>query len=407
MPHAQMLTFGLDDGPSGSVNQYLSVTGCGEVATWTSTEGEHGVAFPTAGTLTNWFIQRASGPGVGSTSVYRIRKNLANTSMTLSFTGTETYKQSLYKETVAAGDVITLVHEPSVSPTASEAWGVVEFRPTNPAESVMLGGTGDVSLGLGARYCALHAIANPASILFDVETLITDVRGGIYGVVTKLHVVLETAPTGVTASRTFEIYKNGAGTGVSLTITGAAKTGSTTGSITVNDGDRLALYATATNAPSASKAWYGIVIEPEYQNEYLMNGCASGTLPTGGAYEYNRISTGNAAWTATKLNRSRSGATWGHYAVCIGLRVSRAPDTADPASSNKAYELYLENPSAGGERAYVLDNATYAKSAAFHWGARRFNTWNVRALAFNTPASANAQWCLQMRHYENHDKGHM
>lgn len=399
MAKSQILTFGLDDSPSGSVTQYMPIHACGEVATWTSTEADTKLTFSVPGTLVGMWIQRAAGPGVGSTSQYYLRKNGSNTAMTLSFTGTETVKQAFHKVDVAVGDYFTISHVPTLSPTASEAWGMMEFRPDDPSQCVMIGSTGDVSLpGSGTRYLCLHGGANASTTAFDVSTLIINSRGGQFGNIDNFYVSLDTTP-GSSASRTFEIFKNGVGTGMSVTITGLNTTGSTTGSVAISDGDSIYIQQTSSASPALSKAQWGIAISTDWAGDYLMNGCGSGTLPTtGGSYEYNRIATGNSNWTTIKQNRSRMGAAWGHFMVGIGLKTSRAPDTLDPTSSNKAYELYIESPSSGAQRAYVLDNATQNTSPEFCWGARRFNTWNVRALAYNTPASANAQWAVQMRY---------
>lgn len=406
MPYAQLIPYGLDDGPSGSVTQYLSITGNGEVATWTATETEHTMCFPTPGALTNWSLNRSSAPGGAATSQYLIRKNYANSTFSMTFTSAMTFKENLTNLAIADGDYVSIAHIPTGSPAASEVWGTFEFRPTNPREMVMIGSTGDVSLGLAGRYLCLCACANGAATYTDVQTIITSWRANFFGTITKLRVCLEAAPVGV-ASRTFEIYLNGAGTGVTVTITGSSVTNNTTCSIDVGDGDTIALWATATNSPSSSKAWYGIVIEPEYRSEYLICGVSGSTLSTStSSYAYQRISTGNSSWGSSKPDR-RQGASWEHYVTSLGVKLSRAPNATSPGDLTKAYEVYLENSSAGGNRAFVQGSNTYNNSGQFLWGAKRWNTWNIRGLAFNTPNTVTGAWALQMAYLQNKRKVHL
>lgn len=397
MPVRQLLPFGLDDAPSGSVNQYQSITGNGEVAAWTSTENEVQMCVPTAGKFTNLYMKGSLAAGVGKSRNVILRKNGADTSLLLNFGATDTVKYSLVKESVVAGDLVSFVSVPTGSPANALYYGSIEFWPDDPNESILMGGTGDVSLGNTLRYLCPHALANGATAESDVWTVIANYRGGQYGTITKFQVALSAAPTG-TQSRTFEIRKNGAGTGITVTITGTATTGSATGSVTVSDGDYLTIGATASGSAASSKAYYGIVIEPDSVGEYLIPGVSGGSLSTTGAsYEYNFVSCGNAAWGAVKGDKAQGG-QWGHFVRSIGMKLSRSPSTV---ADTKAYELYLENPASIGLRAYVEGLATYANSGEQIVGSKGFgssNTWNTRTLGFNSPRVATAGWTMQMRY---------
>lgn len=397
MAKAQILTWGIDDAPSSSVTQYQSVTGNGEVATWTSTESEVKMAIPTAGTLTNMWGVASVGAGTSKTLQVAVRQNGTTTSLSLPFTGTTTQLSSMHRLAVADGDLVNLVSVPTSSPTVGTYYGAMEFRPDNPVESIVLGGSGDATLALSARYLCPSALANPAATYSDVYNVITEVNGGTYGFIKKLRVTLNIAPGGV-ASRTFTIYKNGATTGISTTITGTATSNYVDCDIELIDGDTYALYATASGAPTASAVYYGMVIDATDKSQYMISGVTSSGLPTSvGQYQYNRISTGNSTWTTVKADRNLMGGLYNHHIICVGLKTSRGPGLA---ASGKAYEVYVESPSAAGDRAYVFETATYAKSTMMGWGAKRFSTWNVRALGYNTPLSATGAWTIVMKYTE-------
>lgn len=403
MAQRQLLPFGLDDAPSSSVTQYMCVTGAGEVSAWTSTEAETRMCIPTAGVLTSLWMKGSAAPGAGKSNKIITRVNSANTSLELNFVDTDTLKESLYLQSVSAGDLVNFSSVPTGSPSAAKYYGAMEFRPTNPAESILLGNTGDVSLGGTLRYCCLHASANGAVTAFDVSTLISNYRGGYYGTLTKFRVALDTAPGGV-ASRTFEIYHSVSGaTGITITISGTSTSGSTTGALDLHDGEYIYIQATASGSPATAKAYFGAVIEPEVVGEYLIASCSGATLSTStSAYEYNMASTGNDAWGSAKATKA-NGSSVHHYMRSIGMALNRSPSTV---SDTRGYEIYAENPSAIGNRAFVSGLNTYANSGEFLWGARIKNTWNVRSLAFNSsggsaPRVANAIWSTQMRYLPN------
>ncbi len=397
MARGQILTWGIDDAPSSSVSQYQSITGNGEVATWSGTESEVKVCIPTDGVLTNLGGVASVAPGTGNTETIAVRKNGSTTDLKLDFAGSTTQLVNLYKLDVADGDLVNLISVPVSSPTVGNYYGSVEFRPNNPLYTVVLGGSGDGTLALSSRYLCPSALANPSATYSDVYNVVVEPDGGIYGYIKKLRVTLDIAPSGV-ASRTFTIYRDGSTTGVSVTITGTATSNYVDCDIQLDDGQTYAIYATASGAPAASSVYYGMVIEPEDKFVYSISGVSNSSLPTStGQYQYNRMSTGNSTWTTTKTNRNLMGGIYNHFIYCLGMKTSRGPGTA---GSNKSYELFIENPSAGGQSLSVFETATYAKSSRMAWGARRWNTWNQRALGYNTPLSASGTWTALVKYTE-------
>lgn len=396
MAHVQLIPWGLDDAPSSSVTQYQSLGGNGEVATWTNTEAEVKLCIPTAGVLTNWWAKGSASPGVGKTNTLKVRLNGADSALSLAFSGTpDLYKSSQARVTVADGDLVDISSTPGSSPAAAMYYGALEFRPTDPVETVLLGATGDTSLGSTLRYLCPSACANGAVTESDVWTTIAEHTGGEYGLVKKFRVVLEVAP-GVGKSRTFTVRQNAVATSMVVTISGTDTTGEdSTNTFYVNDGDTLSIAATSSGSPASSKAYYGFVLEPNRVGDYLICGVSGSALSTtGAAYEYNLVGTGAANWTTSKTDKAMGG-YYNHFLTSVGMKLSRAPNTG--GGSGKSYEMYIENPSAGGIRAHVVDAATYNNSGEFCWGLRTWQTFNPRTLAFGTPSSASASWALQMR----------
>jgi len=393
----QFIPFGIDDAPSASAVQYQSITGNGEVASWTNTESEVKLVFPTEGQISKFWLRALTAPGASKTNTIKLRLNGADTSNSLVFSGTTNLlQQTLTKTSISTGDLVDFSSTPAGTPAASFYYGGVSFRPTNPNETVMMGSTGDVSLGNTLRYLSPSALANGATTESDVWTVIPEYSGGTYGTVTKFVVALDVAPGGV-QSRTFTLRKNGADEAMSITISGTSVIASTTSNtFDLDDGDTLSVKMTTSGSAATSKAYFGIVIEPLRVGDYIIAGVSGGSLSTtGSAYEYNFPSTGNSAWTSTKSDKAQGG-NWNHYVTSIGMKLSRAPNSG--GGSGKSYEYYLENPSAGASRAHVVDAATYNNSSQFSWGSRMFNFLNGRTLAFGSPSVATAAWSLQMRY---------
>lgn len=395
MARRQWLPWGLDDAPSNTVGQLLSITGCGEVATWSSTQEDMELIVPTSGKFTNLWARTTALTGAGSTRQIALRKNSVDSALALTFDNSNLYLHSNKQVSVVEYDKLCLSSIPTTSPTAQIFYGGLEFIPDNPNETIMIGSSGDVSVANTNGYLNPAAQANRSSTESQVWVVVTNHRGGQFGNITKMSIKLSAVP-GAGQSRTFEVYKNSAGTGLSVTISGASSNqGNATGSIAISDGDTLSIRSTSSGSATATKVYIGLVIEPDVVGEYLICSSSGGALNTsGGTYEYNFPSTGNGTWTATKADRYMGG-NWNHFVTGLGMKLDRSPSTI---ADSKAYEIYLENPSAGGSRAYVEGLATYAKSSQFNWGLKKFGTHNLRHLAFNSPRVCNASWTMQMRY---------
>lgn len=390
----QLIPWGVDDAPSSATPQYQCLGGNGEVTVWTGDEAEVLYVMPTAGKLTGLSVSANSSVPTGKSLKVLARQNFADTALVAELTNNNTQASSSTDVTVADNDLVCLKTLPTNSPTVSKMYGSIEFIPDNEAETILLGGTGESDLAGTAKYLTISGQANGANSIADVQNVITSLNGGLYGTLKKMRVRLENAPTS-TFSRTFTLYHNGTPTSMTVTISGNDTTADVYTDIEINDGDTFALYATVSGNATNTKAYWGFVIEPVTQGEYLLLGTSRFSLPTQGtSYEYNRIASGASSWTATKTDRRMGGGT-GHTIKCIGLKTSTAPSTIN---DNKGYELWIENPSSGGQRALVEGTNTYNKSDEMTWSVNDYAYWNVRTYAYNSPNPAKASWCTVMQY---------
>lgn len=395
MAREQILPWGLDDPPATGSTQYQSVVGQGEVALWTSTESDVRVVMPTAGTFRELALTGDASPGVGKSYTFKLRINGADSALTATISGTSTNAYGRGNVSVNAGDVLTMSCTPSGTPSAINFRGMFLFCPTDPGVCVVMGGSGDVALGLAAGYLAPHALANRSAGEDQVWMVVPDVRGIGFGTIGHIRVALDVAP-GLGTSRTFEIYLNGAATGELVTISGTDTIGNADVSVGIGDGDTVSLYTYPTGSPAGSKAYYGMTISTAATGDYLIAGVSGGAMSTSTTtYEYNFASTGNAAWRTAKTERPNQGMSR-HHILALGLKLTRAPNTG--GGSGKAYELYFENPSAGGQFAYVLDANTYDLSPAMGWGLKRLSNINVRSLSYGGASVVDGSWVMQMRY---------
>ncbi len=386
----QLIPWGLDDAPSSSVEQYATLGGNGEVNAWTSTESEVLMVIPADGTLSGLSVKADNSVGAGKKMEIIVRVGGDDT-FGVSLTGTQTENTSTESVAVTKGQTVCLKSKPTSNPSASKMFGSLFFEPINETETIVLGGTGDTNLGSTAKYLPFAGTANGQAIASDVQNVVTCTRGGQFGVTASWEIKLQNAPLG-TASRTATLYKNDKIV-ATVTFTGTEQHKSVPLEVVVEDGDTLYTRFSSQGNPSNTKAYWGFVIVPDVTGEYLLFGSSRSTLPTGGtAYEYNRVSTGHTAWTTYKVDKKMGGGT-GAKVIGLGMRLSQSPSTT---SDDKAYELYLENPSSAQNKVYIEGTAVYGK-ADLDWNTANYQTFNVRTLGYNSPRVATACWTLQMR----------
>lgn len=401
MPQRQWLSSNVNDGPSGSVNQYINVSGAGQQSTWTSTDTDVFYTVPTDGQFRGFFLNRGTGPGAGATSTYKLRVNGTDSSTfvaSVSNTSTSIREPFIYHN-VSAGDRVCITHVPTLSPAASapqtfSTW----FCPKNPKEAVWLSNSGNSSLSGSTVYLGLGGQSFQAALEENISNIVTQVTGATnkVGTITKFYVHLSAAPASA-ASRTFYIRVNGVDN-FTLTVSGAAVSASTTGSLDIFDGDLISIKATATASPTLARAYFGICYEPYAAGDYLTLGSSDDSLRATVGNEYHNMAVAGYTFSNTPGDRGQI-PFWGTMFRGMGAAVTVAPGVGKERSFNigrftRAPEQY----------AVIIGSATYAKSSEFFAGfVPIYDSANPYTLIhrpiFASPASARGKWAIQQRSF--------
>lgn len=214
---------------------------------WSATEGDTTVIVPVAMQLTNMNVIGQSPPGNGQSVTYTVRKNGADTALTVTISDNTTSGFSDAVVSFAAGDTVCF---------AATATSVA-----NPA------GFLDVNmLGIAASQAILstnvlnsspsNSAANYA-LLFGGTTNWSSVESfhktpfAAAGTLSNLNIRVNSAPGG-SAQYVFTIRKNGVDTGLTVTVSGANTSATdSTHSVAVAAGDLISISSTPTTTPTS------------------------------------------------------------------------------------------------------------------------------------------------------------
>lgn len=277
------------------------------LSAWGATEGLMEQLISSAGTMKNLYVELAVAPGVGQTITIKLRKNGADTALTVTISGTATTGSDTSNTVaVVAGD--RLCWQAAVSVLAS---GVtqprisVDYAGDTAKESQLMGG-----FGVGptnAAYFPVDGMAQTDPGTFNGGRQVCATAGTIK----KLYVNLDAAPGGV-QTRTLTVYQNGSATALTVTITGAATTGNdTTHSFTVAAGDTLALRDEESASATNANVNWGMTFLADTDNEFpILAGTTSSPSDSSTSWgvinqinqltfsitESDRLSIGRASW---------------------------------------------------------------------------------------------------------------
>lgn len=209
---------------------------------------------PTSGTFRNLYCALSGTIASGNYTI-TLYKNGAPTSITATMdSSNQSASDTSNTVTFVEGDEFYYQILPSSPATARAIQFGLEFVPDTAGEGVLLGGSGFATLTSAAVYntwyCAGAALFNATES--TRQALALKHRA------TKLYVKLGTAPGGV-ETRTVAYRVNGTNSALSVTITGANTTGSTTTNVDVARLSLVDVEASASASAVASKVMYGIV----------------------------------------------------------------------------------------------------------------------------------------------------
>ncbi len=248
---------GGDTNPHATATRYNSMGGVGAHG-WTSTQTTVNTVWNIDGTITAFYVNLSVAPGAGATRQFTIMKNgAAEASSIITIAdGATTASVTGLSIDIAPGDNFYLRSAVTAGSGAvtTVRWGIA-YGVDNDREFNICGMDN-------------NAVNNPAYVsLTDywrgTTAIETDrqVRaglpsGGVTWAVNSLLIELDTTP-GSTHTRTFTLREDASGTSLAVTIADPATTGTdSTGAVTINGTEKLALEETLTGSPAGTgKRW--------------------------------------------------------------------------------------------------------------------------------------------------------
>lgn len=260
-------------GPTSSLSN--SATGYVGITFIANAGGEQAVGpnsyamFPTAGTLSNFYVNLSGSPGAAKQYVFSVYQNGSVPSNSLAVTltgasGTASTQQSDTTHTVAvaAGDLICIQKVPTGTPTAvSASWGMI-FTPAIAGETVLFGSFSSPGI-VGFVGLSAPQIAN------TTEPSVTLPIPGP-GTLKKLF-FQSTIASGAATSYILTLNKNASGT--ALTVTSANSTAllsDLTHTVSVSAGDYIDGDVTITGSPASTSLYIGVVFVPSVQGQFII-----------------------------------------------------------------------------------------------------------------------------------------
>lgn len=259
----------------------------------------------TDGTLKSLYVRLKSAPGGSGTMTFMLRKNGADTGLTVTFGAADTEMSITTDVAVVAGDRLAYRISTTGSPpgiTSAEA--TLEFLPDTDDNYCYPAcyGNGQNDLTDAPRYNPLFSgsTAQPSTSVFtgparDISPLA--------GTILSFYIDLDAAP-GSGKSYVFVIEKNGSEEASSeVTIADLATSGNVTGlSIDVAIGDTFAFKVkTASGGPAACRPGYSVVVQPDTARIFMFNGQQTAN-PSTSVTTYYGPSQANASTTETNVS---------------------------------------------------------------------------------------------------------
>jgi len=228
---------------------------------YSNVENDFRQVVPTAGTIKDFYVKLSESPGVGAGDAYRftVRLNGATVAQSLIVTITQpatTGNDLAHNLVVAAGDVLTMMIEPILTPSATPyaCWGMT-FLADVDGESIVLGGCKDDLDAALTEWNNLTSIegwpwiANE-SLRYELGQVCT---------IKKLYILLSTPP-GAGNTYTFTLRIAAANSNVVAVVTGAATTGNSAAlEDTVANDDYVDLQVVPDGTPDTADAYWGFV----------------------------------------------------------------------------------------------------------------------------------------------------
>jgi len=270
----------------------------GYTNTWSATETAKQVVVPVDGTISKLYI-RQNGATTSGEYIYTLRLNGAATALTCTCTvGNATCNDTTHSFAVVAGDLLSLESDPNNTPDllVGNLYGTVMFSAPEKESLVMGAVNGNITSG-ATRYFPIQSISNGNA----TENLASGVIP-TGGELSDLYVDLDGDPS--IGQYDIELFKNGAASGLKVTVAAGNTTGSDTGTdITVAAGDLVSIEIQQSVGVTIRNIRWGMRWKPTTNGESIQVGGAV-SLGTSSSTQYIPVADG-VSGTANNTETAR------------------------------------------------------------------------------------------------------
>jgi len=360
--------------------------------TWSNLENRRYQVVPCAGTLSNLRLKLSAAPGAGKSYTFVVRKNGADTDITVTISDANTTgADTAHTVSVAAGDTVGLESVGSGTPDAASAIYTTKFTGNSAEESMLLGSTATL-LNVSATEYNFVVTGNGGMFADEpVRYEVIPTPGKIKNFYVKLDIDPGTSPD----AYRFTLRVNGAnsddgeGNPLQVTITANDTTGSdTTHEIPVSAGDKVDIMVEPLNTPSATPvpAW-GMCFKADTDGESLiLNGDADDLSVS--AAEYHDLCGVDLTWDATEADRQML------IQECTLKKLYIYIST--PPGDGKSYALTLRQNSGASSLTVTISGASdqAGNDTAHDVSVSNDDEMSLESSPTGTPTATEAFWGL-------------
>lgn len=370
---------GTQTGPANSAVNYACVNHGGRAFLVAEALALQVISAP--GAISGLRIRLDPAPGVGKSWTFKLRKNGADTALSVTVSGAATTGVDLTNAiTVAAGDTLSLASSSTGTPTTTpEAQWTFRFDGDNVGESALLscGYTG--TMQAAGQTNALYPSGNAAStgVLAQRQQIVTTP-----GTITRF-IARVPAAMGV-GTWTVTLQKNG----VDTAMTGAITVQSVTvnGSVAVVAGDLIGYKIIGSGSPVAQAISIGSTFKADTDGLSMILG-GSGTNPSNSSVTHNHTTGGNESVNSGADNRAGLASACevrGLYIQAITTPVGGDSWTVD----------YIKNVAGAVAFGHVTTDGNVQNPGALAVAIADADWLAVRTTPAGTPAASQLRWSI-------------
>lgn len=348
--------------------------------------------WPAPGVFRSFLVERITAPGVGASRTFTIRKNGADTALTVTLSDLATSARLTGVDvSVAAGDLVAVKATATGAPDAGNGtrWSL-EFEGTMPNESAyaqQLSTTGTTAV---ARQTGVFAF--PSTYIATVRNVVAAA-----GTLTGMRARVNTAP-GVGNGMTFYLNKNGTrqdGSGgtvnTACALVGAITTASASYSLPLVAGD--VVYTEAVPSGSFTTRFFGLGVSFIATTDGESQCCGGEDLPA--TTQYGQVPINLSALPSTTETAFASRFAGGVSSIVLsGMQLLFT--VAPGAGKSRTLDL-RRNAASVGPTVTISDAATTGSDLVNMATIADGDFWNLRFVPTNTPAATTAFWSFIQR----------